>query len=153
MTCSAALVDHLLKQAVGKDVLVAVVPLLSPKLQLASGNPGSTADETHPSTRASSVLPSSSNDSSRDSRVRQHKQRKEKGASHFSNSTFGQNGDLDLSTLHSVGTLARVRQLTRVPKVLLIKHLHIKPIKLYCSASGVVFCLPDGRSDKFFVSL
>ena len=140
MTCSAALVDHLIMQAVGKDVLVAVVPLLSPKLQLASGKPGSTADETHPSKRVSNVSPSSSNDSSRESRVGQHKQRKknEKGASHFSASTLGQNGDLDLSTLHSVGTLARVRQLTRVPKVLFIKHHHMNPIRLYCFAqSGI----------------
>ena len=132
--------DHLLKQAVGKDVLVAVVPLLSPKLQLASGKPSSTADEIHPIKRANKVPPSSLNDSSREARVRQHKQRKEKekGPSHFSASTFGQNGDLDLSTLHSVGTLARLRQLTRVPKVLTYRHRHMNPIKLYCIARIVI---------------
>lgn len=121
MACSVALVDHLLKQTSGNDILVAVVPLLSRKQLLSSRKSSVAAGETHSIKHASQRTPSVSGEVGQEQGLRQHSGRHDKqfGAAPDDSTSISKHGsDLDLSALHGYGTMARVRQLTRVPKVL-----------------------------------
>lgn len=116
--CSLALVDYLLKQAPGNDVLVAVVPLLSSKVQLSLGILSPADDVSHPSKRAgqgSHASPASASKEGGERPLRRRQQGQKESTSGRSSKTAAQS--VDLAGLHSFGTMARVRQLTRVPKV------------------------------------
>ena len=112
LACSSALVDHLLKQE-GEDILVAVVPLLTSTLRPAQAESASeVSDSDDPGSPADSPT---STDSSDRRHTRRSQPRRLTDAGDQGSRTF--ESQLDLRQLHNKGCIARLRQLTRLPKV------------------------------------